>query len=69
MLIVAKRSASFIKVGVAYMYRGIHVSRHLKEELAWSIDKWLQFTISHPTRDLQRSYRLAINNFQLSEQS
>ena len=28
-------------MGVAYM--GIQVSRHLKEELAWAIDKWLQF--------------------------
>ena len=23
-------------------YMNIHVSRHLKEELAWAIDKWLQ---------------------------
>ena len=22
---------------------GLHVLRHLKEELAWTIDKWLQF--------------------------
>ena len=29
-----------IKVGVAYM--GIHVSRHLKEALAWATDKQLQ---------------------------
>ena len=28
-----------MKVGVAYMC--IHISRHLKEELAWTIDKWL----------------------------
>ena len=27
-------------MGVVYM--GIHVLRHLKEELAWGIDKWLQ---------------------------
>ena len=28
-----------IKVGVAYV--GIHVSRHLKEELTLATDKWL----------------------------
>ena len=28
------------KVGVVYM--NVHVSRHLKQELAWAIDKWLQ---------------------------
>ena len=28
-------------MGVAKM--GVQVSRHLKEELAWAIDKWLQF--------------------------
>ena len=31
---------SVIKMGVAYV--GIHMSRYLKEELAWAIDKWLQ---------------------------
>ena len=30
---------SVIKVGVTYV--NIHVSRHLKEKLAWVIDKWL----------------------------
>ena len=29
-------------VGVAYM--NVCVSRHLKEELAWAIDKWFQAT-------------------------
>ena len=33
-------SNSVIKMGVVYM--GMHVSRHLKEELAWAIDKWLR---------------------------
>ena len=37
--LVARRSASVIKVGVAYV--NIHVSKHLKEELAWAIDKKL----------------------------
>ena len=23
---------------------GVHVSSHLKEELAWAVDKWLLFT-------------------------
>ena len=36
------------------------------------IDKQFQFTmlfyIHYPTRDLQRSYRLAINNYQLSKE-
>ena len=27
-------------MGVAYMY--VRVSKHLKEELTWAIDKWLQ---------------------------
>ena len=29
-----------MKVGVAYM--NVHVSRHLKEKLAWDINKWLR---------------------------
>ena len=37
---VTKQSASVIKVGVAYM--NVYISRHLKEELAWVIDKRLQ---------------------------
>ena len=37
---VARRHASVIKVGVAYM--NVHVSRYLKEELAWVIDKQLR---------------------------
>ena len=38
---------------------GIHVSRCLKEKLAWALDKWFQFTIfyyTYTTRDLQRRY-------------
>ena len=46
---VARRSASFIKVGVAYM----HASMCLKEELAWALDKWFQFTISYYTIPLE----------------
>ena len=38
-LSVTRWSASVIKVGVAYM--NVRVSRRLKEELAWVIDKWL----------------------------
>ena len=34
-----KMNASVIKVGVVCM--GVHVSRHLKEELAWTTYKWL----------------------------
>ena len=41
---VARQRASVIKVGVAYV--NVYVSRHLKEELAWVIDKWL-FVISN----------------------
>ena len=37
---VTRQGASVIKVGVAYV--NIRVSRHLKEELAWAIDKWLR---------------------------
>ena len=33
---VIRWSASVIKVGVAYVV--IHISRHLKEELAWGIN-------------------------------
>ena len=46
---------------------GVCVSRCSKEELAWAIDKWFQFTISYNTILLESSkeatYRLAINNF------
>ena len=37
---VTRRSASVIKVGMAYV--NIRVSRRLKEELAWGIDKRLR---------------------------
>ena len=33
-----------IRVGVAYM--NVRISRHLKEELAWAIDKWLWLIIN-----------------------
>ena len=36
---MVRRSASVLKVGVAYM--NVRASRHLKEELAWVIDKQL----------------------------
>ena len=36
---VTRWSASVIKVGVAYV--NIHILKHLKEELAWAIDKQL----------------------------
>ena len=41
----------------------VHVSRRLKEEMAWVLDKLFQFT--KPVRDLQRSYK---TNFQLPKQ-
>ena len=37
---IIRQSASIIRVGVAYV--NVHVSRHLKEELSWPIDIWLQ---------------------------
>ena len=37
---VTRRSASVIKEGVAYV--NVRVSRRLKDELAWVIDKRLQ---------------------------
>ena len=37
---MTRRCTSVIKVGVAYV--NIHILRHLKEELAWAIDKCLQ---------------------------
>ena len=39
---VTRLSASIIKVGVAYV--NICVSKDLKEELAWAIDKQLRVT-------------------------
>ena len=41
-------------MGVAYM--SIHVSRHLKEELAWAIGKWL-WVISN-TNVIKNSYTI-----------
>ena len=54
-LIVAGRSALFIKVGVACVYRG----SYLKEELVLAIDKY--FLLHYPTRDMQISYKLAFS--------
>ena len=34
---MARRSALFIKMGVAYV--NVHVSKHLKEKQAWAIDE------------------------------
>ena len=39
-----RQSASVIRVGVTYM--NICVSRCLKEELSWAIDKWLRLIIN-----------------------
>ena len=33
-----------LRVGVAYV--NVHVSRCLKEELSWAIDKWLRLIIN-----------------------
>ena len=41
---VTIQSASVIMVGVAYM--NIRVSKHLKEELSWAVDKWLRLIIN-----------------------
>ena len=41
---VTRRSASVIRVGVAYV--NICVLRHLKEEVNWAIDKRLQLIIN-----------------------
>ena len=38
------RNTSVIRVGVVYV--NICISRCLKEELAWAIDKWLQLIIN-----------------------
>ena len=37
---MTRQSASVIKVGV--MYVNVRISKSLKEELAWAIDKWLR---------------------------
>ena len=39
-------------MGVAYV--NVHLSRHVKEELAWAVDKWLQ-VISN-TNVIKNSY-------------
>ena len=57
---VTRWSASVIRVGVAYM--NVHVSRHLKEELSWPIDKqlWLIInTMLSSSGDLQPSTAIA----------
>ena len=53
---VTRRCASVIKVGVAYV--NVHILRHLKEELAWAIDKCLQvisnnYNVSYTTKNLK----------------
>ena len=47
---ISNKSAWVIKVGMVWC-----VSKHLKEELAWAIDKWLQATI--------KSYNVIKNSF------
>ena len=42
---VTRQCTSVIKMSVACM--NVRVSRHLKQELAWAIDKWLR-VISNP---------------------
>ena len=39
-IIVTRWNPSVIKVGVAYV--GVHILRHLKEDLAWAVDKQVQ---------------------------
>ena len=46
---VTRWYTSVIKVGVVYM--GVHILRHLKEELVWAIDEWFWVICS-----LQQSY-------------
>ena len=41
---VTRQNASVIRVGVAYV--NVCVLRHLKEELAWAIDKRLRLIIN-----------------------
>ena len=43
---VTRRSASVIRVGVAYVRVNVWISRSLKEELSWHIDKWLRLIIN-----------------------
>ena len=41
---VTRWSAQVIGVGVAYV--NVHVSRCLKAELSWTIDKWLRLIVT-----------------------
>ena len=52
--------SEIIKVGVAYV--NIHVSRHLKQELAWAIDKWfwVVFKNSYTTKNLMKTILIYI---------
>ena len=51
---------SVIKVGVVYV--GVHVSRHLKEELAWARGKWLQVISNIKKVILKNEATLSLNN-------
>ena len=56
-------------MGMAYV--GIHVSRHLKEELAWAIDKWLWIisnimlfkTVIYTTKELKNKAVLNLKQY------
>ena len=41
-LYLGNKMERIIKVGMVYVHMNIHLSRCLKEEVAWVIDKWLQ---------------------------
>ena len=66
---LARWSDSVINVGMAYV--GIHVSRHLKEELAWAIDKWLWIisnimlfkTVIYTTKELKNKAVLNLKQY------
>ena len=52
-----RQSASVLKVGMVDI--DVHILSHLKEELAWTVDKWLQiicyvFKNSKSTKELKK---------------
>ena len=53
-------------MGVAYV--GVHISKHLKEELAWDTDNWLQvisnvvLLVSYATKELKNKAFSSLNN-------
>ena len=61
---VARWRVSYIKVGVVYTYIKMFKRTGLDYRKMISVN---YFLLHYPTRDQQRSYELAINNFQLSE--